>query len=459
MSLSASAISTLAAVLHGRLVQPGDPDYDTARQVYNGMIDRRPALLVYARDVADVQHTVRLARDHQQLLALRGGGHNGGGLGVCDDGVVLDVSLFKAIQVDPVARTVRVGAGCLLREIDAATHAHGLALPMGINGTTGIAGLTLGGGIGYLSRQYGLTVDHLLSADVVLASGEAVTASANAHPDLFWALRGGGGNFGVVTTFEFRLEPVRDVVGGMTIWPIERWADLLRWYREFIVSAPPDLNGFVHLGKIPPVEPFPAPLHGKTIGAIVWCYTGPPERAEQVFRPVRAFGPPMIDAVQPMSMPMLQGMFDALYPAGLQWYWRGDFFDTLSDAAIEQHVEFAARVPTLHSLMHLYPVLGQVHVVGPGETAFSYRRSQFAQVVAGVSPDPADREAITRWCKDYGAALHDLSAGGSYINFLMEEGDARVQAAYRGNLDRLSELKRRYDPGNLFRVNQNIVPA
>lgn len=459
MLLPASAISALAAVLHGHLVQPGDADYDTARQVYNGMIDRRPTLLVYARDVADVQHTVRLARDHQQLLALRCGGHNGGGLGVCDDGVVLDVSLFKAIEVDPVARTARVGAGCLLREIDAATHVHGLALPVGINGTTGIAGLTLGGGIGYLSRQFGLTIDHLLSADVVLASGEAVTASANEHPDLFWALRGGGGNFGVVTTFEFRLVPVRDVVGGMTIWPVQRLADLLRWYREFIVTAPPDLNGFFHLGKIPPVEPFPAPLHGNTIGAIVWCYTGPPERAEQVFRPIRAFGPPMIDAVQPMSMPALQSLLGALYPPGLQWYWRGDFFDTLSDAAIERHVEFAAQVPTQHSLMHLYPVHGQVHAVGPNDTAFSYRRSQYAQVVAGVSPDPADRDAITRWCKDYGAALHDLSAGGSYINFLMEEGDARVQAAYRGNLDRLSALKRRYDPGNLFRVNQNIVPA
>ncbi|WP_338414204.1 FAD-binding oxidoreductase [uncultured Sphaerotilus sp.] len=457
--LSVSALSAFSTVLHGHLVQPGDTGYDAARQVYNGMIDRRPRLIVYARDVADVQHTVRLASDHQQLLALRGGGHNGGGLGVCDDGVVLDMSLFKAIEIDPAARTARVGAGCLLREIDAATHAHGLALPMGINGTTGIAGLTLGGGIGYLSRQYGLTVDHLLSADVVLASGEAVTASANEHPDLFWALRGGGGNFGVVTTFEFRLEPVRDVVGGMTIWPIERMTDLLRWYREFIVSAPPDLNGFVHLGKIPPVDPFPAALHGRTVCAVVWCYTGPPEQAGQVFAPIRAFGPPMIDAVQPMPMPMLQGMFDALYPAGLQWYWRGDFFDTLSDEAIARHVEFAARVPTLHSLMHLYPVLGQVHAVGPNETAFSYRRSQFAQVVAGVSHDPADRDAITRWCKDYGAALHDLSAGGSYINFLMEEGDARVQAAYRGNLDRLFALKRRYDPGNLFRVNQNIVPA
>jgi len=450
-------VTELSATLRGHVVQPEDTDYHSARRVYNAMIDRYPSLIVQCRDVADVMRCVDFAREQSLLLAVRGGGHNGGGLGTCDQGLVIDLRNLKGIRVDPEARTVRVEGGCTWSEVDHATHVFGLAVPCGIISTTGVGGLTLGGGLGHLTRKYGLTIDSLLEADVVLADGSLVTASAERHPELYWALRGGGGNFGVVTSFLFRAHPVKMVTAGPTFWPLERAADVLRWYRDFIVSAPEDLNGFFAFLTVPSGPPFPEALHGKKVCGVVWCYTG--SDASNVFAPVAAFGPPLLHGVHALPFPALQGVFDAIYPPGDQWYWRADFVKELSDAAIAEHVKFAAKMPTPQSTMHLYPIDGAAHRVKSGDTAFSYREAHWGAVFAGVSRDPADVPAITAWTKAYSDALHPYSAGGAYVNMMMDdEGDERVRAAYRDNYPRLAAAKKRYDPDNLFRVNQNIRP-
>ncbi|MDM0037784.1 FAD-binding oxidoreductase [Variovorax sp. J22G21] len=455
---SPDAIAQLSSVLRGRIVQPGESDYDTARKVYNAMIDRHPRLIVYCRDVADVMHCVNFAREQSMLLAVRGGGHNGGGLGTCDEGLVIDLSLLRGIRVDAAARTVRVEGGCTWGDVDHATHAFGMATPSGIIGTTGVGGLTLGGGLGHLTRKCGLSVDNLLEADVVLADGSLVRASAETNPDLLWALRGGGGNFGVVTSFLFKLHPVDTVVAGPTFWPLESAGEVMRWYRDFIVSAPEDLNGFFAFLTVPPVEPFPQALHGQAVCGVVWCYTGAPEDADAAFKPVREFGSPLMHGVQPMPFPALQGAFDALYPPGHQWYWRADFVNELSDAAIAEHQRFGAKMPTPQSTMHLYPIDGAAHRVKSSDTPFSYRDATWAEVIVGVSPDPQDAATISSWTKGYWDALHPYSAGGAYVNMMMDEGDERIRASYRDNYPRLAKVKRQYDPNNLFRVNQNIRP-
>ena len=444
--------------LRGNLVQPSDAEYDDARKVYNAMISKRPKLIARCANVSEVVASVNFAREHRLLLAVRGGGHNGGGLGVCDDGLVIDLSGMRDIRVDAAARTVRADGGCLWREVDQATHPFGLATPSGIISSTGVGGLTLGGGIGHLTRRYGLTIDNLLSADVVLADGRVVTANERSNADLFWALRGGGGNFGVVTAFEYRLHAVSTIVGGPTLWPLERAKEIMQWYRAFIPHAPEELNGFFAFITVPPVAPFPESLHLKKMCAVVWCWTGDPELADAAFAPVRATDP-ALHGVQAMPFPMLQQAFDGLYPPGLQWYWRADFVNDLPDEAIALHAQHAAQLPTMHSTMHLYPIDGAAHRVGRNETAFSYRDTRWAAVYAGVDPDPANTERISRWARDYQTALHPYSAGGAYVNFMMDEGQDRVKASFRDNYARLSAIKRELDPGNLFRVNQNIQPA
>jgi FAD/FMN-containing dehydrogenase len=456
--LNSAKITEFSATLRGRIVQPGDTDYDASRRVYNAMIDRHPGLIVYCRDVADVIHGVNFAREQSLLLAVRSGGHNAGGLGVCDEGLVLDLSAMNGTRVDAAARTVRVEGGCTWGDVDHATHAFGMATPCGIIGTTGVGGLTLGGGLGHLTRKCGLTVDNLLEADVVLADGRLVTASPTQNPDLYWGLRGGGGNFGVVTSFLFRLHAVDQVVAGPTFWPLERSAEVLRWYREFIVKAPEDLNGFFAFLTVPPVEPYPQALQGQKVCGVVWCYTGAAADADAVFKPVREFGPPLMHGVQPMPFTALQSAFDALYPPGHQWYWRADFVNELSDAAIAEHVRFGAALPTPQSTMHLYPIDGAAHRAKPADTPFSYRDARWAEVMVGVSPDAQDAPKISTWTKNYWDALHPYSAGGAYVNMMMEEGDERIRASYRDNYARLVEVKRKYDPDNLFRVNQNIRP-
>lgn len=456
--LNPELIQEFSSQLRGRVVQPGDADYDTSRQVYNRMIDRMPGLIVYCRDVADVMRSVDFAREQQLLLAVRGGGHNGGGLGVCDEGLVIDLSGLDGVRVDAQQRTVRVEGGCLWRDVDHATHAFGMATPSGIIASTGVGGLTLGGGLGHLTRKHGLSIDNLLEADVVLADGRMVTASASENTDLFWALRGGGGNFGVVTSFLFRLHPVDTVFAGPTFWKPEQLPEVMRWYRDFIVAAPEDLNGFFATMTVPPGPPFPEALHGKPVCAVMWCYTGDPAQADAVFKPIREFASPLMHGVQQMPFTALQSAFDGLYPPGEQWYWRADFVNELSDAAIAEHQRFAATLPTPKSTMHLYPIDGAAHRVGNADTPFAYRDAQWAEVIVGVSPDAKDRERISDWTKQYWAAVHPYSAGGAYVNMMMDEGDQRVRASYRDNHARLVEVKRAYDPGNLFRVNQNIAP-
>ena len=454
-----ATIEEFKASLRGQLIQPSDEDYKEACKIYNAMIDRRPGMIARCADVADVMAAVNFARENNTLVAIRGGGHNGPGLGTCDEGLVIDLSPIKYTRVDPQARTVQVGGGCTWGDVDHATHAFGLATPSGVVSTTGVGGLTLGGGHGYLTRKYGLTIDNLLAADMVLADGSFVTASAEENKDLFWAIRGGGGNFGVVTEFRFRLHPVHTIIGGPTLWHREQTTEVMQWFRDYMEQAPEDLYGFFAILTVPPGPPFPEELHLKKMCGVVWCYTGPEAEAEEVFQPIREFGPPAMYGIQPMPYPALQGAFDALYPPGLQWYWKGDFVNELTDEAIALHVKHGYEMPTMHSTMHLYPIDGKTHQVGTDETPWDYRRAKWSKVIAGVDPDPANTEAITAWAKEYWEALHPHSAGGAYVNFMMEEGEDRVKATYGSNYERLAAIKQKYDPTNLFRVNQNIKPA
>jgi hypothetical protein len=451
-------LQSLRAQLRGSLLQPGDEGYDPARKVYNAMIDKRPALIARCADVADVIACVNHARERDMLLAVRGGGHNGGGLGTCDDGLVIDLGGMRGIRVDPKAHTARVEGGCTWADVDHATHAFGLATPAGIISTTGVGGLTLGGGIGHLSRRYGLTIDNLVSVDMVLADGRFVSASARENEDLFWAVRGGGGNFGVVTSFEFKLHPLATVHAGPTLWPLEQAERVMKWYRDFIGKAPTELNGFFAFLTVPPGPPFPEALHLKKMCGVVWCHTGSAEQAERDLAPVRAMEPALY-GVHSLPYPALQSAFDPIYPPGHQWYWRADFVNELSDEAIARHIVHAQRMPTWQSSMHLYPIDGAVHRVGRNETPFAYRSSRWACVIVGVDPDPANREAISSWCRNYWDALHPYSAGGAYVNFMMDEGQERVRATYREHYARLAQIKAKVDPDNLFRVNQNIWPA
>jgi FAD/FMN-containing dehydrogenase len=449
----------LRARFRGEIIQPDDSAYDSARKVYNAMIEKRPRLIARCVDVADVMAAVEYGRENNLLTAIRCGGHNGGGLGVCDDGLVIDLSSMKGVYIDPEARTVRVEGGCVWGDVDHAAHAFGMATPSGFVSTTGVAGLTLGGGIGYLTRHYGLTIDNLLEADMVLADGRFVTANEKENPDLFWAVRGGGGNFGVVTTFLFRLHPVKMVHAGPTFWPIEQTPEVMKAFQQFIQDAPEEVNGFLAFLTVPPVPLFPENLHGKKMCGIVWCSTAPSDEADKITKPMRSVGKPALDHVGPVPFPALQSLFDPLYPPGLQWYWRADFVKDFSDEAIAKHLEHGRQLPTMHSTAHFYPINGAAHRVGRNDTAFSYRDANWAQVIVGVDPDPANQEKITRWCKDYFDAVHPYSAGGAYVNFMMEEGQERVKASFRDNYSRLADVKKKFDPTNFFRVNQNIRPA
>jgi hypothetical protein len=449
---------TFISSLRGTIICVGDDGYEISRPVYNAMIDRYPAYIVRVADVADVISTVNFARQNQITVAIRGGGHNGAGLGSVDDGLVIDLKDMHGIRVDPVEKTVRVEGGATWGEVDHATHAFGLGLPSGIISTTGVGGLTLGGGLGHLTRKYGLTIDNLLEVDVVLADGRFLTANSTKNSDLFWAVRGGGGNFGVITAFLFRLNPVDTVYAGPMFWELEKSAEVLRWYRDFITKAPEDVNGFFAFLTVPPGPPFPENLRLQKVCGIVWCYTGPLDKAEEVFRPIRQFGPPILDFVGPIAYPALQSMFTPIYPPGQQWYWKADLVNELSDAAITQHVKYGSQVPTWQSSMHLYPISGAVHRVGKKDTAFNYREANWSSVIVGVDPDPANKDKISQWAKEYWEALHPYSAGGAYINFLGEVDEERIKTSYRDNYDRLAEIKKKYDPTNFFHINHNIRP-
>jgi hypothetical protein len=458
-SLSDLALRDLAD-LSDNLIGPTDPGYDEARAVHNGMIDRHPALIIRCGSPGDVARAIAFGRDHDVAIAVRGGGHNGGGLGVVDDGVVIDLSRMADVVVDPSSGTVTVGGGATWGDVDRATAEHGCVVPSGIISTTGVGGLTLGGGLGHLTRGLGLSIDNLVGAEVVLADGSLVHADANEHPDLFWGLRGGGGNFGVVTAFEFRTNPLgATVMAGPTFWPIEQLPEVMRFYREFLPAAPRNLGGFFASMTVPPVDMFPAELHMRKVAAVMWCIDGSEEEATRLLAPVHDVGTPLLHGVGPMPHPVLQSLFDGLYTKGLQCYWRADFVNELSDELIAKHLEWSEKLPSMHSTMHLYPIDGAAHDVGSADTAFSYRDTQWAEVIFGVDPDPAHADDIRDWCVGYWDATHPFSAGGAYVNFMMDEGQERVRATYRNNYDRLARVKAQYDPDNVFRVNQNIHPA
>ena len=459
IDLTTDDVQTFAAGLQGGVTRPEDSDYDEARALYNAMIDKRPALIARCERTEDVVSAVNFGREHGLDIAIRGGGHNGPGLGSVDDGLVIDLSGLKGVEVDPDAKTAAVSGGALLGEVDAATHEHGLATPGGIISTTGAGGLIPGGGIGHLTRKCGLSIDNILGAEIVLADGSVVTADESSNDDLYWAIRGGGGNFGVITSLKMRLHPISTVVAGPMIWSLDASGDLLRWYRDFILNAPEDLNGFFAFGTVPPAPPFPEELHMRKVALIVWCWTGPEDGAADAYAEPRAQQGLLLDGVQAMPLPALQSAFDGLYPPGDQWYWRADFVEEIPDEAVEKHVEFGETLPTWKSTMHMYPIDGAAHRVGPTDTPWAYRSANWGSVMAGVDPDPGKVEDISAWSKAYHEALHPYSAGGAYVNMMMEEGQGRVEAAYGENYARLAKIKAKYDPNNLFHVNQNIKPA
>ena len=459
IDLTTDDVQTLADGLHGELIRPEDSNYDEARALYNAMIDKRPALIARCADKDDVVTSVNFGRERGLDIAIRCGGHNGPGLGSVDNGLVIDLSGLKSIAADPDAKTAVIGGGCLVGDVDAATHEHGLATPGGIISTTGASGLMLGGGIGHLTRKYGLSIDNILAAEVVLADGSVVTADENENDDLYWAIRGGGGNFGVVTSLTMRLHPVSTVVAGPMFWELEKTVEILKWYREFILNAPEDLNGFFAFATVPPAPPFPEELHMQKVAAVVWCWAGPEDGAADALAEAREQPGLLLDGVQPMPFPALNSAFDGLYPPGDQWYWRADFVESIPDEAVERHAEFGEKLPTWKSTMHMYPIDGAAHRVGPTDTPWAYRNANWGSVMAGVDPDPGKVEDIGSWSRAYHDALHPYSAGGAYVNMMMEEGQDRVEAAYGENYGRLAKIKAKYDPGNVFHVNQNIKPA
>ena len=452
-------INELAAGLRGPIFRLSDPEYDEARKLYNGMIDKRPLVIARCADTGDVIECVNFAREHKLAVAIRGGGHNGPGLGSVDNGLVIDLSTMKGVRVDPEDRTVRVGPGCTTGDVDHATHAFGQAVPFGIISTTGVGGLTLSGGHGYLTRQYGLAVDNLIEADVVLADGSFVIASELENADLLWALRGGGGNFGVVTSFLFRTHPAKVLYGGPIIFDIGDAATVMRWYRDFQATAPDDFCIWLGLQTVPPGDPFPKEHWNKKMCVLLVAHNG--AGGEAAANAIRAALPkPIIDWAGPIPYPALQSMFDALYPKGLQWYWKGDFVKSLPDEAIDTHIAQAAKAPSQLSLTHLYPIDGAVRRVAADATAWSARGATWSMVIAGIDSDPSKADALKAWGRAYWKAIHPFNMEGGYVNFMMDdEAEGRVQATYGDNYRRLAAVKALYDPKNLFRVNQNIAPA
>jgi FAD/FMN-containing dehydrogenase len=460
MSLAVKpAVDKLREEVRGEVITSGDPAYDEARTVHNGMINRYPEVVLRAGQVADVVAGVNFARDAELPLAVRGGGHSAPGFGTCDDGLVIDLSPMRTVYVDPAAGTARADGGATWGDFNYATHSFGLATTGGIVSTTGIAGLTLGGGIGYLSRPYGLSIDNLRSAQVVTAGGHVVTASKDENPDLFWALRGGGGNFGVVTSFEFQLHPVDDIYAGIFFYELESAREVFRFFAEFIPNAPEAYGAFPAFQIAPPLPFVPADRVGDTFCAAIVHWAGPLEQGEEAMAPFREIAPVVAQMVGPMPYPALNSAFDELFPKGIRSYWKGSFVSELSDAAIEEHVIHGAQVPEVSATMHLYPINGACHRVAPDESAFAYRDATYAQVIVAAWQDPAVDEDRIRWVRDYHAATAQYAEPGGYVNFMASDDDGKVQDNYGGHYQRLAEIKTRYDPGNLFHLNQNIRPA
>jgi hypothetical protein len=452
-------VTKLRANVRGQVLEPGDDGYDEARLVYNAMIDRRPGVVVRCQDVADVVAGVNFAREIRADLSIRSGAHNVAGFGTNDDGVVLDLSLMNHVRIDRDRLVAYVAGGATWGDVDHAAWGFGLATPGGIISTTGVAGLGLGGGFGYLTRQFGLVVDNILSADVVTATGDLVHASPEQHPDLFWALRGGGGNFGMVVGLELRLHKVPELYGGPIFYPVSESEKILKFYREFIKSAPRELSAFFGIHVAPPAPFVPEHLHGHTACVIVVSYTGPGETAEEMVRPIREAGKVALDLAGPIPYPALNSLFDDVLPHGLHHYWKSNYANELTDAAIEVHKEFGPEIPSALSLMHIYPLNGAVQDVEPDATAFAHRDVGFSTIIAGIGTDGRNMPANRDWVRGYWSALQPHSTESAYVNFLMEEGQDRIRSTFGGNYFRLQQIKRIWDPTNLFHMNQNIRPA
>jgi FAD/FMN-containing dehydrogenase len=455
-----TTITELREQVRGPVIEPGDDGYDELRRVHNGMHDRHPALIVRAAATADAVAVVNYAHEGGLDLAIRGGGHSAPGFGTCDGGVVLDLGLINNVFVDPVKKTARAGGGATWGDFNHATHAYGLATTGGIISTTGVGGLTLGGGVGYLARGCGLSCDNLVSAEVVTADGRILTASEYDNEDLFWALRGGSGNFGVVTSLELALHDVDTIYGGPLLYEVSDAPAVMRAYDDYIQQAPEQLGAFFGWQMAPPLPFIPEDRHGDVFCAMVTCWSGRPEQGEQALKPFRDVAEVKAEFVGPMPYPALNSAFDALFFKGIRQYWKADFVCDLPDDAVAAHVEHGPRTPTVASTMHLYPINGAAARVGPEETAFGHRDARYAMVIAAFWPDSADDEADIRWVRDYYAAVHPYSGTeGGYVNFMNADDAARAPENYGGAYDRLRAVKATYDPTNLFHTNQNVAPA
>jgi FAD/FMN-containing dehydrogenase len=457
-SASGVSVEPLREQVRGQVLTGDDAGYDEVRAVHNGMFSKWPLAVLRAEQVADVIAGVNFARDNGLELSIRNGGHSGPGFGTNDSGLVIDMTPMRTVHVDPRNKTARAGAGATLGDFNHATHAFGLATPGGIISTTGITGLTLGGGIGYLSRGYGLSIDNLLSADVVTADGKFLTASARENEDLFWGLRGGGGNFGVVTSLEYRLHDVDQVFAGPIFYNLEDAASLLSMFDEFIQNAPEQFGGFPGFQIAPPLPFIPEDRHGDTLALAVVHWAGPLEQAQKALQPFWDVAPIVANGTGPLPYPALNSAFDALYPKGIRAYWKGAFVKELPDEAIAVHVEHGSKVPEVSATMHLYPINGACHRVGPTDTAFAYRDARYGMVFLASWTDPSKDAERIQWVRDYYQALTPYTEPGGYINFMQDDDYDKIQVNYRENYDRLVQVKRAYDPGNLFHINQNIAP-
>ena len=452
-------LDDLRASVHGQVISADDSGYDEARKVYNGSIDKRPLVVVRPMNAGDVISVVNFARESAVDLSVRGGAHSAPGFGTNDGGAVIDLSNMRGVRVDPLSQTARVEGGALLGDVGAATYAFGLAAPGGIIASTGVGGLTLGGGIGYLSRGFGLSIDNLLSADVVTADGKFLIASDKENEDLFWALRGGSGNFGVVTSFEFQLHPVKDVQVGIFFYELEHAKSVLEFYRDYIKDAPEQIGCYPMFAIAPPLPFIPEEHHGRTFVGMVSCWSGPLDQGEKQLAPIQNIAPRVGELFTPMPLPALNSAFDPLLPPGLSHYWKGAFATELTDGAIAAHIEHGPKIPVMQSAMHIYSINGAVHRVPSDATAFGHRDATFATVIGGMNPDPSKQDEVVSWVKNYHEALVPHSGEGAYVNFTDGDDQGRAKANYGANYERLAQIKKKYDPDNLFHVNHNIKPA
>lgn len=455
-----TTVDAIQENLRGKLIEPTDPEYDEARTIWNAMIDRHPAFVVQCTGVADVITAVNFAREHDLLVAVRGGGHNVAGNAVCDDGLVIDLSAMNGVRVNPETKTVHVGGGATMGDLDHETQAFGLATTGGVVSTTGVAGLTLGGGLGRLDREFGLTVDNLLSADVVTADGELVYASEDEHPNLFWGLRGGGGNFGIVTSLEFQLHDVGpDVLVGQVIHPIEAAADVLHYYREFMADAPDYVQCSAIFSQVPALPEFPEELHRQTVLVLVPFCSNAGDEAEELLEPVRTFGDPIADTVQSQQYTTYQQSSDELFQAGHRNYWKSHFMNDLSEGAIDTIIEHVTPIPTPFTTVFFEWMGGAIRQVDSSATAFPHRDAAFSFTVAPKWTDPRRDDELISWAREFHEAMGPYAADGVYVNYLDDDEEDRVRSAYGERYERLVDLKNEWDPANLFRMNQNIEPT